>query len=338
MKSRKICNGKGDSIMFELQLINFDDCPQNLRMYGGLAGRKAGIVYNGTNYIVKYPQNLKDASMKNVVLSYSNAPVCEYLGSHIYEIMEIPVHETFLGKRQNKTVVACKDFLNHGDRLYEFREIKTTFESANEEQNDSVSLTSGTGVDLNEILLILNEHPIFNTLPEMKKRFWDMFIIDAFIGNSDRNNGNWGIISRFDGSLEIAPVYDNGNCLNNKWDDEKIQKFLNDKPMMETQAYKGVLCIYTENEKKINPFQYLAKTKNPDALNSFFTLYPKLAENKNKFDELIENTFLLSTNQKEFYKLLLNLRLKIFEKIYTDYANSSRKYKSKNKLPMLNRN
>lgn len=54
-----------------------------------------------------------------------------------------------------------------------------------------------------------------------------MFVIDALIGNTDRNNSNWGIILRKDGAKEIAPVYDNGNCLNNKWDDEKMQKVLN---------------------------------------------------------------------------------------------------------------
>ena len=304
--------------MYELEVIDFNDYPQNFRMYGGLAGRKVGINYKGENYIIKYPQNLKDTKMKNVVISYSNTPICEYLGSHIYEIMDIPVHKTLLGKRQNKIVVACKDFLNKGDRLYEFREIKTTFESEDSEKSDSASLTSGAGVDLNEILIILNEHPMLKSVPNIKKRFWDMFIVDAFIGNSDRNNGNWGIIYRYNGELEIAPVYDNGNCLNNKCDDEKIKKFLDDKSMLATQAYKGVFCIYTNNEKKINPFQYLLKTQNKDALKSFVELCPKFINNKDKFKELIENTFLLSEGQKQFYIELLNLRLKAFKNIYNE--------------------
>lgn len=52
-------------------------------MYGGTAGRKIGIFYQGSNYIVKYPGNLKEQKMKNIVLSYSNSPVCEYIGSQI---------------------------------------------------------------------------------------------------------------------------------------------------------------------------------------------------------------------------------------------------------------
>ena len=155
-------------------------------------------------------------------------------------------------------------------------------------------------------------------IPEIKKRFWDMFIIDAFIGNSDRNNGNWGVISRYNGNLEIAPVYDNGNCLNNKWDDEKINKYLNDVSMLENQAYKGIFCIYTKNEKKINPFQFLLKTTNQDVLREFAELCPKLIRNKDKFKELIENTFLLSDSQKNFYIKLLSIRLNKFRNIYNE--------------------
>ncbi len=66
--------------------------------------------------------------MKNINLSYSNSPVCEYIGSKIYELVGLPVHNTILGTRNGKIVVACEDFLKDGDRLYEFDKIKVTFE------------------------------------------------------------------------------------------------------------------------------------------------------------------------------------------------------------------
>ena len=49
-----------------MELINFDEYSQNDRMYGGTAGRKIGIFYQGSNYIVKYPGNLKEQKMKNI--------------------------------------------------------------------------------------------------------------------------------------------------------------------------------------------------------------------------------------------------------------------------------
>lgn len=63
-----------------MELENFNDYKQNQRMYGGTAGRKMGICYNGENYILKFPGNLREQNMKNINLSYSNSPVCEYIG------------------------------------------------------------------------------------------------------------------------------------------------------------------------------------------------------------------------------------------------------------------
>ena len=72
-------------------LIDFDNYGQNQRMYGGTAGRKMGIFYKGENYILKFPGNLREQQMKNINLSYSNSPVCEYIGSKIYEILGLDV-------------------------------------------------------------------------------------------------------------------------------------------------------------------------------------------------------------------------------------------------------
>ena len=89
-------------------------------MYGGTAGRKMGITYEGKDFLLKFPGNLKEQQMKNINLSYSNSPVCEYIGSKIYEIVGLPVHNTILGTRNNKIVVACEDFLEKEDKLYEY--------------------------------------------------------------------------------------------------------------------------------------------------------------------------------------------------------------------------
>ena len=44
---------------------------------------------------------------------------------------------------------------------------------------------------------------------KLKEWFWDMFIVDALIGNWDRHNGNWGFLYEVDTDrMKIAPVYD----------------------------------------------------------------------------------------------------------------------------------
>lgn len=37
-----------------MELINFDNFKQNQRMYGGTAGRKMGITYEGKEYLLKF--------------------------------------------------------------------------------------------------------------------------------------------------------------------------------------------------------------------------------------------------------------------------------------------
>lgn len=36
----------------------------------------------------------------------------------------------------------------------------------------------------------MEHNPLFIKMSELENRFWDMFIVDALIGNNDRNNGN----------------------------------------------------------------------------------------------------------------------------------------------------
>ena len=152
-----------------LEIINFNDFQQNQRMYGGTAGRKMGITYNGKDYLLKFPGNLKEQKMKNINLSYSNSPVCEYIGSKIYELVRLPVHNTILGTRNGKTVVACEDFLQDGDRLYEFDKIKVTFEPHFLDSNGNE--TNGVGVDLYEIMMTIQEHPFFYFFSGVKEHF-----------------------------------------------------------------------------------------------------------------------------------------------------------------------
>ncbi|MFR7404828.1 MAG: HipA domain-containing protein [Coriobacteriaceae bacterium] len=42
--------------------------------------------------------------------------------------------------------------------------------------------------------------------------FWEMFIVDALLGNFDRHGMNWGFIKR-DNAYALAPVFDNRSCL-----------------------------------------------------------------------------------------------------------------------------
>lgn len=299
-------NGRGNKV----ELINFNDFNQNQRMYGGTAGRKMGITYNSKEYLLKFPGNLKERQMKNINLSYSNSPVCEYIGSKIYELIGIPVHQTILGIRNDKIVVACEDFLENGDRLYEFDKIKVTFEPHFLDSNGNE--TNGTGIDLYEILMTIQEHPFLKDVSGVMERFWDMFVIDALIGNTDRNNSNWGIILRSDGTKDIAPVYDNGNCLNNKWDDKKMQMIMEDFSQMVAEGFKARRCIFEMQGRRINPYQIMESMAYQECSDAVCRLTPRIGNCMDKIQMMIEEIPVLSEVQKQFYTMIIGYR---YEKV-----------------------
>lgn len=294
-----------------MKLEDFNTYEQNQRMYGGSAGRKIGIIYQGKNYLLKFPGNLKEQHLKNINLSYSNSPVCEYIGSQIYGLLGVPVHHTILGNRNGKTVVACEDFLENGDVLYEFDKIKVTFEPHFVDSNGNE--TNGIGVDLYEIIMTIQEHPFLQDISGVKEHFWNMFVIDALIGNTDRNNSNWGIILRKDGSKSIAPVYDNGNCLNNKWDDAKMKEVMTDPGKMEAEAYKARRCIYELHGKRVNPYHIIENMEYADCSEAIRRLTPKIGKCMEKIHELIDDISVLSGIQKQFFISMITTR---YEKVF----------------------
>ena len=303
-----------------MKIIDFNNCPQSFRVYGGSAGRKNGIVFDSKNYLVKFPGST--SRMQNVEISYTNSPLSEYLGSHIYEILGLPVHKTQLGIKDGKIVVACEDFLDDTDHLYEFAQLKVTFTPHFVDSNGEI--TNGTGTDLQEILLTMEQHDLLKNIVGVKERFWDMFIVDAFIGNPDRNNGNWGIIRHIDKTFSLAPVYDNGNSFNNKWDSEKMQKVMQSPEMLKSEVSEGKTCVFTMKNKRINPYHLNAEMKYKDCNEALCRLMPKILSELQNIEQFIndipetyENFSVISKIQKTFFLELLKKRTEnVFLPVY----------------------
>ena len=91
-------------------------------------------------------------------------------------------------------------------------------------KNQSSSLRTK---ELDSILEAINEQTLYPA-DELRTFFWDMFIADAFLGNFDRHNGNWGLlVNEAEQSVEIAPVYDCGSCLYPQLDLPHMAEVLN---------------------------------------------------------------------------------------------------------------
>ncbi len=251
-------------------------------------------MYNGDLYMLKFPV----PPLRNKEMSYTNGCISEYLGSHIFEIIGIPVQETLLGtfikNGKEKVVVACKDFTTDDTVLQDFASLKNTI--IDSEHN-------GYGTELNDILAAIEEQQIIDPV-ELKKHFWDIFIVDALIGNWDRHNGNWGLLyNRCTDEITLAPIYDCGSCLYPQADETSMGAALNDSAERNLRVFQIPLSSIKIEGKKTNYFDFISSLQNKDCNAALKRIVPKM--DMAKINALIDDTPFISDLQKDFYKTML---------------------------------
>lgn len=280
-------------------MIDFTTCPVNkFKGYGGANGNKINIMYAGTSYMLKFPPMPE----RNKTMGYTNSCISEYLACHIFESLGFEVQQTLLGtytdkRGKEKTVVACRDFTADGKKLMEFAHLKNT--CVDSEQ-------SGYGTELTSIIKAIEEQPLIE-VQKLKDFFWDMFIADAFLGNFDRHNGNWGIlVDEQKQSAQIAPVYDCGSCLYPQMDTGLIQTVLNDENEINQRIYVFPTSAVLEDGKKIGYFDFISSLKNEDCNRALERIASRI--DMDQIARLVEETPGITELQKDFYKVMLSER------------------------------
>lgn len=301
-----------------VELLDFDKFPRNMRFYGGASEQKYGITINDEDYILKFPQNIRTLKLE-FPASYSTNAFSEYIGSHLYEFMGIPAHKTLLGVSGKHIAVACKDFCQDDYFLYEFSKIANAY-TGQEELPSPSKITGDKGVILTNVLEVINGVPHLEVIREdLKKRFWDMFVIDSLIANPDRNSGNWGILvpvrDRRMTSAKLAPVFDNGNSLNAKLTETAMEKHFSRSEKERIEAHLKTASIFQRIDSKgelhkINPYAYCEKHENPDCDAALLRLKERIPKAIEKTSELIDDMPLLSDVRKAFYKESIEYRYK----------------------------
>lgn len=270
-------------------MIDFSKCEYSDRhgSYGGAAGDKDGILYNGEYWIIKYSKSSK-FFRGDLGINYTMSPLSEYLGSHVYGILGYDVHETQLGIRNNKLVVGCKDFCKTRGSLLEYRTIRN---AANRELADKLEEIACNCVDnehvsLEEVTLHLEYNPILKRVPKVKERFWDSVVIDMLIDNNDRNNGNWGILFNEDTkTYSLAPIYDNGNSFFSKMSDEKIKVTLEQNDL---NLFLGNRTSYTYKGHAVVT-KKMTLLENKDLQSAILRVTPKVITKLAEIEEFFNN-------------------------------------------------
>ena len=280
-----------------MSMIDFTNLPVKKKTYAGANGSKICVVYEDEAYMLKFP-TLPSLNKK---MSYTNSCASEYIGSHIFESIGIPVQKTLLGtykkNGKEKVVVACKDFTSTGIVLQDFASLKNTI--IDSEHN-------GYGTELSDIMCAIEEQTAINPY-ELKEWFWDIFIVDALIGNWDRHNGNWGFLYHTEtDQIEIAPVYDCGSCLFPQADEVIMQSTLDNQDERNLRVYQIPLSGIKINGSKINYYDFIYSLENEDCNKALKRILPRIE--LAKINQIIDDTPYISEAQKNFYKTMLKER------------------------------
>lgn len=165
---------------------------------------------------------------------------------------------------------------------------------------------NGYGTELFDILNTIDEQNVVNR-EELLDRFWDMFVVDAFIGNWDRHNGNWGFLydSRTD-SMEIAPVYDCGSSLFPQADELIMKEVLTNDNELMYRVFEIPTSAIMLNGKKIKYFDFIASIQDENCNRAIRRITPKI--NMEDIKSIVFSTPYINDLQKKFYYRILSER------------------------------
>ena len=281
-----------------MEEVDFTSCPRVPgRAYNGANGKKIAVSFEDAVWILKFPPSAAD---KPNELSYSNSCVSEHLGSTVFRMLGVLAQETRLGTHVNgrtKVVCACRDFTIPGKRFYDFCSIKNTVID---------SEAGGHGTELSDVLTTIDLQQFVDPVL-VRRRFWDMFVVDALLGNFDRHNGNWGFLVDERTSLaELAPVFDCGSCLLPQADESIMRKMLSDEDELNARIYTFPGSMLKVGGRKINYRDFIAAHADPGLDEALERLLPRIGALD--FGRLVDETPYLADLQRRVLKTYFEAR------------------------------
>ena len=282
-------------------MIDFTNCLEEFNSFKG-SEKKKTLIYNEKKYLVKFPDPVRE---KNKNISYINNAFSEYVGSNVFSIIGFNTQNTILGKykynEKDKIVCACEDFTDDNNVLYEFENLAL-----------STNLDRKIETELSDIMEVIEECSLDIDKTNIKEKFWEMFIIDSIIGNTDRHNGNWGfLLNRKTNEISFSPIYDCGSCLNPMLEDNEIKEL--SETDIKNLAMNTYSCIRICG-KKINCMSYIKGMSNLECNAAIKRIFRNIDINAiNNFIDGIEG---MSLVRKNFYKNLINQRYNVVKSVY----------------------
>lgn len=275
-----------------MEIKDYTNCKRSAKSYGG-SEKKIGVIVNGILFMLKFQ---KDTPFG---LRYNH--ISEYIGSHVYQMLGIDCQDTYLGTFDGKYVVACKDFNINGYFYVPFNDIG---ESTIEEDKENFQYS------YEDIKSLLEMNKKLTNVEETISSFFDIYIVDAFLGNFDRHGSNWGFLKK-DNKYKLAPVFDNGSCLfPSMIDENQMELIMDSKEEIENRVYNFPTSQIKLNGEKSSYFDVISSLKFKEVNEALLRIYPKM--DLDKIFAVIDQIPIISEIHKKFYKVILKAR---FDKI-----------------------
>ena len=260
--------------------------------YGG-SERKIGIKIENEYYMIKF--------QKKTAFGKRNNHISEYLGSQIFNMLGVNAQETILGTFKDENVVVCKDFNIDG---YQFVPFNDVGESTIEEDKEKYQYSYEDIMSL----LLLNKK--ITNVEDVVSSFWEIYIIDALLGNFDRHGNNWGFLKK-NNKYEMAPVFDNGSCLfPNMINEDEMIYIMNSKEETAKRVYSFPTSQIKLNGKKSSYYDVINSLVYKECNEALIKIFKRI--NIKDIFNLIDDIKSISEVHKSFYKYMLNER---YEKI-----------------------
>lgn len=251
--------------------------------------RKLGVIIGKDEYMVKFQKWTPFEKRYN--------HVSEHLGSKIFAMLGFEAQETFLGTFGGEPVVACKNFIGQGEMFVPFDDVG---ESTLDQDKELYQYT------YEDIMQMLRDNSKLTNVDETITIFWELFIVDAFLGNFDRHGKNWGFI-KSNGKYRLAPIFDNGSCLYpQQVDDDRMLSIIESEEETDKRIYKFPTSQVKLNGNKSSYYEVINSLAFPECNNALVKIFEKI--NLEKIFKLIDGLDEVSDIHKEFYKHMLKHR------------------------------
>ena len=260
--------------------------------YGG-SERKTGVRIGKQRYIMKY------RTMSEFGPRFNH--VSEHLGSRIFSLLGIESQGTQLGTYRGEEVVLCRNFLGEGEQFVPFNDVG---ESSLDTDSEHHRYTYG------EIVHLIEANRKLTDVADTRERFWDIFVVDALLGNFDRHGGNWGFVKK-DNRYRLSPVFDNGSCLFPQMNsEEEMLNIIGSPELTDDRVYRFPTSQIKLDGRKSSYHEVIGSLGFPECNDALRRIVPRI--DLGSISELVDGTCFITDIHKQFYKHMIRNR---YEKI-----------------------